>query len=62
MNGHPTASRRVKLIGLCCWAVAALALLLSPSAALVQKFEIKPVAGCRAARTRDDEKIGIGRQ
>ncbi|SDI95269.1 MULTISPECIES: hypothetical protein [Bradyrhizobium] len=44
MNGHPTESSRVRLIGLCCSAVAALGLLLSPSAALAQKFEIKSVA------------------
>ena len=44
MARHLTESERIKLIGLCCWAVAALGLLLSPSAALAQKFEIKPVA------------------
>lgn len=44
MNGHPTESKRLKWIGLCCWAVAVLGLLLSPSAAFAQKFEIKPVA------------------
>ena len=44
MNGHPTESRRLKWIGLCCWAVTVLGLLLSPSAAFAQKFEIKPVA------------------
>ncbi|SDO02390.1 cupin domain-containing protein [Afipia sp. GAS231] len=42
MNGPPAEPRRVKLIGLCCWAVAAMLLL--PSAALAQKFEIKSVA------------------
>ena len=44
MDGHPTKSRRLKWTGLCWWIVAALGLLLSPSAALAQKFEIKSVA------------------
>jgi hypothetical protein len=44
MDGHPTESRRLNWTGLCWWIVAALGLLLSPSAVLAQKFEIKPVA------------------
>ena len=44
MSRQPTESKHVKWIGLCCWAVAALVLLLSPPAALAQKFEIKSVA------------------
>jgi hypothetical protein len=43
MARHLTESERIKLIWLCCWAVTALGLL-SPSVALAQKFEIKPVA------------------
>lgn len=44
MNRQSTKSKRVKWIGLWCWAAVMLGLLLSPSVALAQKFEIKSVA------------------
>ena len=44
MNRHPTKSKRVKSIKLCCWAATALGLLLSASPTLAQKFEIRSVA------------------
>ncbi len=44
MNHHPGVCRSKRLIVLSCWMAAALGLLLLPSTASAQKFEIKPVA------------------
>jgi hypothetical protein len=44
MKHHPPGSKPAGLIVLSCWAAVAFGLLLSPSTASAQKFEIKPVA------------------